>query len=249
MAISPDSPAQAREMAAKYGIEFPLLEDKDLKLAAKYAGLSDSGYPMPSMYILRADGSVYLRRVATSKDDRLRASELIDHLDAMLQTDASSRVPVRGYNRPLQVSPEVALGAEVTDGETRFATDLSLRVIRSFGRFVSLGAEVGTLALPAREARGALLMQAQVPIWADVGSLYVQVPMGLAHRFDDDAIGGAGLYSGLRLGTTFDGSPTMLLRMEIAFEGTSLDSTSADGVSERIIASRVLLRLGGGWRF
>lgn len=236
-------------MAATYGIDFPLVEDEDLKLAAKYAGLSESGYPMPSMYILRADGSVYLRRVATSKDDRLSANELVDHLDAMLETEVSSRVAVRGYNRPFQVSPEVGLGVEVANGETDFATDVSLRVIRSVGRFASLGAEAGILALPAREARGAVLLQAQIPIWADVGSLYAQAPLGLARRFGNDDAGGAGLYSGLRLGTTFDASPTMLLRMELAFEGTLVESTSPGGVSERFIASRVLFRLGGGWRF
>ncbi len=229
-------------MAETYGIDFPLLEDKDLVLAKQWAGISTDGYAVPSMYILRADGSVYLRRQGDAKDDRIYAKELLGHLDAMLGLDSKSMQKARGFSHPTRISASLGLGVHTVD-DTSFATDLSIRALRTLARYLAIGAEAGALILPEREARGALLVQGQMPIFADVGELYLQIPVGWAKRFSDDEFGDAGFYSGVRFGLSFDGSPTFQLHTEIAFEGTALSGASDT------IATRGLWRTGVAWRF
>ena len=229
-------------MAKTYGIDFPLIEDKDLALAKQWAGISTDGYAVPSMYILRADGSVYLQRHGDAKDDRIYANELLGHLDAMLGLDSSSMQKARGFSHPTRISASLGLGVHTVD-DTRFATDLSIRALRTFGGHFAIGAEAGGLVLPEREARGALLVQGQLPILADVGELYLQIPVGWAKRFSDDEFGDAGFYSAVRFGLSFDASPTFQLHTELALEGTALS-----GASETI-ATRGLWRTGAAWRF
>ncbi len=230
-------------MAKEYGIAFPLLEDEDLALAKKYTGVSESGYPMPSMYILRADGTVYLRRIATAKDDRVNAEELLEHLDAMLETAPSARVKARGYERPIQLTADLGLGVQRHDAESSFAGDLALRALVALGEYAALGLEGGSLGLPEREVRGALLVQGQISLWADVAYVYGQLPIGAAKNISGET-SDIGLFTGLRLGMAFDASPSILMRAEVAFESADLGQ---DGEAAR--ASRALLRLGAGWRF
>ena len=231
-------------MAATFGIEFPLLSDPDLVLAKQFAGVSDHGYPLPSVYLLRPDGLVYLSKIGEAKDDRLSAAQLLVHLDAM-QGDAGAGMPAaRGYEKPYRLQAAVGLGGYRLEGEHSFAADLSLTAKRSFGRYVVVGAEVGGMALPDPTVRGSLLLQLQVPILDDLGDLYVQAPLGLARRFSDDAISASGVHHGLRLGANVEWSPTHFLLAELA-----LDTTVFTLADEYASATRILFRTGMGWRF
>lgn len=229
-------------MAERYGIEFPLLEDKELKLAKQYAGVSSDGYAVPSVYILKADGSVYLRKVGDAKHDRIYAAELLGHLDTMLGPASKSMPKARGFDRPYRVSANLGLGTHTIE-DTGFATDLSVRAIRTFGAYLGIGAEAAGLVLPERELRAALLLQGQRPMLAGVFELYLQVPIGWVKRFSDDEFGDSGFYSGVRGGTTFDVNPNFQLRVELAVEGTSLSGQSGT------ISTRALFRTGAAWRF
>lgn len=243
MAISPDTPAKAREMAESYGIEFALLEDKDLELAKQWAGVSSDGFPLPSTFILRADGSVYLRKVGDAKDDRIYAPELLEHLDAMLGVGSKPMPEARGFSRPTRISATLGLGAHALDGDWGFAADLSVRALHALGSYLALGVEAGGLGLPEREVRAALLAQAQLPLYSGVGELYMQVPLGWAKRFSDDEFDDSGVYAGLRFGMSFDVNPNVQLHAELAAEGTATSGPRA------ALASRGLLRTGAAWRF
>ncbi len=247
MAISPDAPEKSRSMAKRYGIEFPLLEDKDLKLAKQYAGVSSDGYAVPSVYILRADGSVYLQKIGDAKDDRIYAAELLEHLDTMLGPASKSMPKARGFAHPYRVSANVGLGAHALDDDVGFATDLSVQAVRTLGAYLGIGAEAAGLVLPERELRAALLLQAQRPMFAGVFELYVQVPLGWTKRFSDDDFGDSGFYSGVRGGTAFDVNPNFQLRVELAVEGTVRSGQS--GTGESTVTPRALFRTGAAWRF
>ncbi len=230
-------------MAERYGIAFSLLEDKELALAKQWAGVSSDGYPLPSMYILRPDGSVYLRRIGDAKNDRIYVPELLGHLDAMLGHDSSSMTKPRGFARPNRISANLGLGGHTLDENAGFATDLSIRALRTLGNHLGFGAEVGGLALPDAELRAALLAQAHVPMHAGVGEFYLQLPVGWAKRFSDDELGSSGVFLGARLGLSFDVNPNVQLIVELAVEATRISAPAS------ALSARSLLRAAAAWRF
>ena len=244
VAISPDAPAKAKEMAAKYGIAFSLLSDPENEIAKQYSGVSTDGFPIPSIYILRQDGSVYLKKIGEAKDDRIYAAELLGHLDAMMGSGAEGKPSAKGYERPTRVNLAVGLGGHRLQQENSFGADVSLGVLHSISTYLSLGAELGGLALPEREVRSSLLVQGQWPVLAGLGEVYLRVPLGYARRFASDEVGTSGFHHGLRLGFDFEGSPNFLLSAELAFEDSLYDAGG-----DRNSSARFLFRSGVGWRF
>ncbi len=244
VAISPDEAADARVMAKRYGIDFALLSDQNLALAKQFAGVSSDGYPLPAVYLLRPDGSVYLRKIGDAKDDRIYAKELLVHLDAMLGEASKERPQARGFERPYRLHARLGLGAHRLEGEHAFAGDLSFMGMRSLGRNLALGAEIGGLLVPEREARVDLVFQAQMPIWAGLGEVYGQMPLGLTQRFSDGDSEDSGIFFGFRLGLGFEVNPNLVASMEAALETSALG-----GAAARAYSSRLLVRTGVGWKF
>ena len=71
MAISADSPAQVRRLAKKLKIPFPLLSDPKLLTIRAY-GVREKGrrIAVPSVFVIRKDGTIYWRHVGSRIWDR-----------------------------------------------------------------------------------------------------------------------------------------------------------------------------------
>ncbi len=227
-------------MAAEYGIDFPLLEDKDLKFAKNYAGISTEGFPFPALFVLRQDGTVFFKRISVAKDKRVYVPELLSIVDSM--TGETKLPGAIGYSVGNQVRAGIGLGATHVGEGSSFATDLSLSGLRDFGKTLSLGVELGSALLPDTELRAALLLRARLSYWHDVGQLYVQLPLGLAHIFSDD--GATGLHSGLVLGNEFRISPTLFVYTDFHL------ALSFYSIADQTVTyTRNTFALGAGWRF
>lgn len=229
-------------MARTYGIEFPLLSDSDHALAKQYAGLSTDGYPIPAVYVLKPDGTVYSRKIGDAKDDRIYAAELLQILDSLGGRSADGLPGLSGYGTPYRVALGLGLGGHRREEQTSFAGDVSILGLRELGSYLGIGMETGSLALPVREVRGALVLQGQLPLWSEVGELYVQLPLGMGWRFSDEDRDESGVFLGLRLGLGFEISPKLAAQLESAFETLVLGADD-DYQSSR----RLLLRLGVRW--
>ncbi|MCP4444216.1 MAG: peroxiredoxin family protein [Myxococcales bacterium] len=220
VAISPDASEDAREMADRYGIEFSLLADEDLAIAKQFAGLSSDGYPLPSVYLLRPDGSTYLRRIEDFKDERLYAAELLAHLDAMAGRSGEGLPAVSGFARRLVAS--LGLSVQRIDGEHDFSSAISVLAMRTMGEYLSVGAEIGALVLPERELGASAVLGVQWPLWAEIGEVYARIPLGARKAFSDGGTNELGLLYGLRLGLGFEINPNLLMQLEVAFDATEL---------------------------
>ena len=66
-AVSPDEPAAARETRAETGVGFPLLSDRDLKLAAglgiAYRNPDRPPLPVPSVFVVAKGGTIAYQHV------------------------------------------------------------------------------------------------------------------------------------------------------------------------------------------
>src|SRR5258706_3034412 len=81
-----DTPEDSRAFAADYGLPFALLTDADGAVSRTYAGITSDRNTLPGVTLIRADGRIAFRQVATAKDDRLGAAELIATIDRTLGT-------------------------------------------------------------------------------------------------------------------------------------------------------------------
>ena len=230
-------------MADTYGIEFPLLQDADLTLAKAYAGVSTDGFPLPAVFVLNQDGSVFFQKIGGSTHDRVYAPELLSIVDGMLGVHD---LPLpKGYVFANQVRVAGGLGAHAGNADTSFAADLELAALRSFGSYVALGVEVGSALLPDRELYASALLRARLPYWQGVGELYLQLPLGIARRVSDDEFQKNGLHTGLTLGTESEISPQFFVFADLKL-GLSI---FASGGSGNYVSRRATLQAGLGWKF
>ncbi len=230
-------------MADTYGIEFPLLQDVDLTLAKAYAGVSTDGFPLPAVFVLNQDSSVFFQRIGGTTHDRVYVSELLSIVDRML--GVHDLPTPKGYEFANQVRAGGGLGAHAVNGDNAFAADLELAALRSFGSYFAFGAMVGSELLADRELRAAALLRARLPYWHGVGELYLQMPLGVARRFADDEFRKSGLYSGLTLGTESEISPQFFVFADLKL-GMSV---FASDISSDRVSKRVTFQAGLGWKF
>lgn len=78
LAISADPKEDQAKLAAKLGLSFPLLSDKDLKLAAAF-GVRERGQQdaLPAVFIVDQNGVVRWARVGDNIVDRVSIGELL----------------------------------------------------------------------------------------------------------------------------------------------------------------------------
>jgi len=206
-------------MAKIDGIPFPLLSDPESTLAKQYAGISNEGYPNPSVFILRQDASVFLQKIGDGKSDRIYAKELLAHMDRMQNND-KTLPPLRGnFHRPTRLFVGTGLGlwnSSLPKQRNHFAAELNLGIMHTLGRSMGLGAEIGMLGTPQRVTRANLVFQLQMP-FLEVAEMYLQIPLGLTQNFTVD-LPSQGLYIGARLGAGIEITPRFFMQSELALE-------------------------------
>jgi hypothetical protein len=181
LAISMDSPANSRAFAASYGIAFPLLADEDGQVSRTYAGVTSDGNTLPGITIVRGDGHIVFRQLASAKDDRMSSAELVATIDRTLGTSGPAAVH-DGFAGLDRVQLRLDLGGGVShdggDGGGTGATALGAgSLLLPLGRHVLVGPRVqwgvhaGALAVDG-------IALVREPIFHGVGALELGVSAG-----------------------------------------------------------------------
>ncbi len=110
LAISLDEPAASRSFASSYGIAYSLLTDPDGTTSRAYVGLDATDTTIPGIVVIRRDGQIVFRQIATAKDDRLTAAQLLATLDRTLGTGDGAPAARTGYAVLDRLQLRVALG-------------------------------------------------------------------------------------------------------------------------------------------
>ena len=81
IAISVDPPEKSSQLAAKLGIDFPLLADLDRSTIRTY-GVEDAenGVAWPAIFIVAPDGSIRWRSLAETYKERPTSEVILDAL-------------------------------------------------------------------------------------------------------------------------------------------------------------------------
>ena len=177
LAISMDSPEDSRAFARDYSIGFPLLSDPDGAVARAYVGVTSDHNALPGVTIIGRDGRIVFRQVASTKDDRMPAAELLATLDRTLGTSGPA-VAAAGYAAIDSAQLRVELGGGVRAiGEPRGTAVATLAGLYPLGHHVLVGPWLnfepreGSLDLDA-----ALVVRA--PFWANTGAIELGVVGG-----------------------------------------------------------------------
>jgi hypothetical protein len=178
LAISGDAPADSREFARDYGIGFPLLSDPDGAVSRVYTGITSDANTLPGITVIDPAGRIVFRQVASAKDDRMTANDLIATIDRTLGTKGPA-VASSGYASidRAQLRIEAGGGGQRTASDTRATAHGAIAALLPLSRYVLIGPWLG---FEPREAPvdvdGAIVLRA--PIFANAGALELGVASG-----------------------------------------------------------------------
>lgn len=78
-AISVDSQEDSAELSKSLELPFPLLEDKDLKVALQYGvAMEGRDIAVPSVFVVLPNGSIFWKQVGESIADRPTNAQILD---------------------------------------------------------------------------------------------------------------------------------------------------------------------------
>jgi len=140
LAISMDSPEDSRAFARDYGIGFPLLGDADGTVSRTYAGVTSDANTLPGVTIVRGDGRIVFRQVASAKDDRMSSAELLAAVDRTLGTAGPAAVQdgFAGLDRA-QLRIDVGGGIARSGDDTAATASGAGSLLLPLGRHVLVG--------------------------------------------------------------------------------------------------------------
>ena len=227
LAISGDDPDDSKQLAARLGIWFPLLSDRDLGVSRVYAGATSDSNALPGVTVIDRNGRVVFRQVASSKDDRITAPELLAAVDQSLGTHG----------------PEAAGGGYAAIDRAQIRLDAGGGVVHTSGTGVAslaglfpLGRHVLAGPVLGFEPRQSPLdvdleLVLRAPIWANAGAIELGLAGGYT-AFDDRGANGAA-----RAGLWFAVSPTWSVQLDA---GVSLHAHDTVGVFATLGIARLI---------
>ena len=167
-----DSPEDSRGFAADFGLPFPLLSDADGAVSRTYAGVSSDSYTLPGITMIRPDGRIAFRQVASAKDDRMSAAELIETADRTLGTTGPA-ISSSGYVAEDRLQLRVDVGGGASRGVAWSGTAVAaLAALVPIGRHLVVGPRV---AFDTREVAFDAVVMARAPILGAAGALELGV--------------------------------------------------------------------------
>jgi hypothetical protein len=237
--ISIDSPEDSLKFTQLAGINFPLLSDRDGAVARKYVGLNYDGTALPGIIIIGADGRIVFRQIATAKDDRMTAGEVIDTVDRTLGT--SGRAADAGYVavERIQNRGDSGVGEVIENHQRRVTLFLNRGVLVPVNRYLMIGP---WLALEPRQAPLDVDFAAMLraPFFGDIAALEVIATAGWS-PFEV-----SGWNAGIRGGLFFAVSPTVALVLDVGYSLHRVLDSDRDPAAFVTFGVTKLLRKPGG---
>ena len=203
LAVSRDESTESRPFARKYGIAYPLLADPTGAVSRAYTGVDDLDHTVPGVVVIRRDGKIVYRQVASTKDDRVTATEILATADRTLGTSGIAFRPATPAIDRVQLRLEV--GTAAIDREPRLVIAAGTYV--PFARYFVGGAEVRqSIRDTARFVLDGSL-GVRLPIYGDIGAIQLTGMVGTS-LFE-------GVYAGGRLGLWFAYTPRWALHADV----------------------------------
>ncbi len=197
LAISTDPSDESAKFASNYGIGFPLLADVDGAVSKQLVGVNHDDTTIPGIVIVRRDGAIVFRQVATAKDDRLSAAELLETIDRTLGTSGSGLR--HGYAAFDRVQVRIAGGGGARrSGETQGVAVAELAVLFPLARQLVIGPWLSTDVTSVTGVD--LAIGGRIPLLHDTGAVQITTTMGWSPS--SDAAWNAGLRAGPWLAVT-----------------------------------------------
>ncbi len=197
LAISTDPSDESAKFARTYGIEFPLLADTDGAVSKQFVGVNYDDTTIPGIVIVRRDGAIVFRQVATAKDDRLSTAELLATIDRTLGT--SGRGARRGYAalERMQLRVDGGGGVRHTDSTGGVAV-AELAVLLPLARQIVAGPWLSTDVTSVTGVD--LAIAGRIPLLHDTGAVQITTTIGWSPG--GEAAWNAGLRAGPWLAVT-----------------------------------------------
>jgi hypothetical protein len=236
LAISVDEPDASRSFAASYGIRYPLLSDREGTVSRAYVGVDGADVSVPGVVVIRRDGQIVFRQIASGKDDRLTAAELLAVIDRTLGVTAGAPGARRGYAvlERLQLHVELGGGA-IDDGEDRRTTIVAGAAAQlPVGRHLLVGPWIRYEPLVAPLDLD-LALTLRAPILADAAAVQLTLLGGYTAISED--MRPRSWNAGLRAGVWVAVDPSWALRLDaglMAHGDDTLDLAVTFGVSRLI---------------
>jgi hypothetical protein len=208
LAISTDPSADSALFARKYGIEFPLLSDEAGAVSRQYVGVNYDDTTIPGIVIVRKDGAIVYRQVASTKDDRLSSEQLLATIDRTLGT--TGEAATHGYAAYERVQIHLDLGGGVRhdrDAGTSGKAMQSLAALFPIGRQLLIGPWVESQVTAVTGVD--LAVVGRLPLLHDTGAIHITTTMGWSPTSDAD------WNVGLRVGPWIALTPTWALHLDL----------------------------------
>ncbi len=190
IAISVDTVAQSRAMAAKIGVRFPVLFDANANVAGTLVGIDDAELAIPGVVVVARGGAIVFRQIASSKDDRLSTADLLAVIDDKIvghQGVIAVDVSFAAIRR-IQLSLDAAVGAgskttTTSAGTATLVTDTTVALAYPVARNLLVGGELrGATNIIASNTTATVSIGAKatlrLPFWHDLGALHLSMSGG-----------------------------------------------------------------------
>jgi hypothetical protein len=175
IAISIDEIEKSREMAAKVGVKFAILQDKDAVVSRSLVGIDDADLPVPGVLLIARGGAIVFRQIATSKDDRLPTAELLRIIDHHIASGSQRSESVR-IDQSFAAINRWQLGIDLAVGvgkPSQLASDMSIVAQMPLHRNVMIGAEINGTVRPLVGTGAASIgsgVTLRLPFWNDLAA-------------------------------------------------------------------------------
>jgi hypothetical protein len=182
LAISVDEPDESRKFKRDYGMAFPLLFDRGAAVSRAYVGVNYDDTSIPGIVVIRRDGTIAFRQIATTKDDRLTAAQVLAEVDRTLGTTGVGATEGYAAFDRTQLRIELGGGPAGVSGVAAALVPLN--------RYVLVGPWFG--AEPKLEVDAALALR--LPLLADTAAIELIGTAGSTPWRDRNAAVRAGVW-------------------------------------------------------
>lgn len=219
--VSRDDVIASGEFADAYGIAFPLLADEAGTMSQAYVGIDGADNTIPGIVLIRQGGGIVYRQIATAKDDRLTATQLLAVVDKTLGTSGAGVDESYAVLRRWQVRFAVGGGAGrrdvVNDAPIEWsgARVASLGVMLPVHRYVLAGVrgDYGNLELAGHAVAGV-----RFPFLHDTAAVELLGSFGHNTRLDGNGGIEPSWLVGGRIGAWVAWTPTWAFTLDAGVE-------------------------------
>ncbi len=257
IAIGADPVDKSRELARSEHIRFPLIEDRELKIAKQFVGVDKSDYPLPGVVVLLPGRQIYFRQIGDTPATRIFAPELLNIIDSALESmkKLSSSPPSEirgGYTMTdrmqFRIGGNVGAAQERSaDGDLGFAAGLELGLFYPLHRNIMIGSLIRGHALEGERLDLDAVLRLRTPLLGGVAEGYLQIPLGTSLRIHDaaeDTVDRIGWTGAAQLGLQVAPRPTFSVFAEA---GLSYHSFGSRGGDDDLAEARYTFGLGVAW--